>query len=42
MWNVFFVKIIFKYVRVCQIIHIDDNCPYFHVCLNENDVWDVK
>ena len=42
MWNVFFVKMIFKYVRVRQIIHIDGNCAYFDVCYGENDVWDVK
>ena len=42
MWNVLFVKIIFKYVRVRQINHIDGNCAYFDVCYGGNDVWDVK
>ena len=42
MWNVFFVKIIFKYVGARQIIHIDGNCAYFDVCYGGNDVWDVK
>lgn len=42
MWNVLFVKIIFKYVRVRQINHIDGNCAYFDMCCDENNVWDVK
>ena len=41
-WNVFFVKIIFKYVGVRQIIYIDGNFANFDVCYGGNDVWDVK